>query len=60
MSVFHPEADIGQSRCAPKSEPRCRTDAITAMSREPEVFDKPTAVSARDGEVILDGPDGWM
>jgi hypothetical protein len=28
------------------------------MSHEPELFDEPTKVTAEDGEVILDGPDG--
>jgi hypothetical protein len=28
------------------------------MSNEPELFDEPTKVTAKDGEVILDGPDG--
>ena len=28
------------------------------MSSEPELFDEPTEVSAKGGEVILDGPDG--
>ena len=28
------------------------------MSSEPELFDEATKVSAKDGEVILDGPDG--
>ena len=39
-------------------EPGCRTDAITAMSKKAQLFDAPTEVSAKDGEVILDGPDG--
>jgi hypothetical protein len=28
------------------------------MSSEPELFDEPTQVTAKNGEVILDGPDG--
>ena len=28
------------------------------MSDEPELFDEATKVSAKEGEVILDGPDG--
>lgn len=28
------------------------------MSNEPELFDEATKVSAKGGEVILDGPDG--
>jgi hypothetical protein len=28
------------------------------MSSKPELFDEPTKVTAKDGEVILDGPDG--
>ena len=28
------------------------------MSSEPELFDEPTKVTVKDGEVILDGPDG--
>ncbi|HZG08857.1 MAG TPA: hypothetical protein VEZ70_07755 [Allosphingosinicella sp.] len=28
------------------------------MSSEPELFDEPTEVTAKHGEVILDGPDG--
>ena len=31
---------------------------LATMGREPELFDEPTKVSAKDGEVILDGPDG--
>jgi hypothetical protein len=30
----------------------------TAMSDEPELYDEPTKVTAKHGEVILDGPDG--
>lgn len=32
--------------------------AIDAMSSEPELYDEPTKVTAKEGEVILDGPDG--
>jgi hypothetical protein len=32
--------------------------ALEAMSSEPELFDEPTKVTAKEGEVILDGPDG--
>jgi hypothetical protein len=28
------------------------------MSSEPDLYDEPTKVTARKGEVILDGPDG--
>ena len=28
------------------------------MGSAPELYDEPTKVSAKDGEVILDGPDG--
>jgi hypothetical protein len=28
------------------------------MGNEPELFDEATKVSAKDGEVVLDGPDG--
>jgi hypothetical protein len=28
------------------------------MSSEPEIFDKPTKVTARDGKVVFDGPGG--
>jgi hypothetical protein len=28
------------------------------MPTEPELFNEPTEVSAKDGEVVLDGPDG--
>jgi hypothetical protein len=28
------------------------------MSRKAELLDEPTKVTAKDGEVILDGPDG--
>jgi hypothetical protein len=28
------------------------------MSSKPELFDEATKVTAKDGEVILDGPDG--
>jgi hypothetical protein len=28
------------------------------MHGQPELFDEPTKVDAKDGEVILDGPDG--
>jgi hypothetical protein len=31
---------------------------MTRMSRKPELFDEPTKVTAIDGEVVLDGPDG--
>jgi hypothetical protein len=32
--------------------------ASTGMSSEPELFDEATKVTAKGGEVILDGPDG--
>jgi hypothetical protein len=28
------------------------------MDGEPELFDEPTKMTAKDGEVVLDGPDG--
>jgi hypothetical protein len=31
---------------------------LATMGSEPELFDEPTKVFAKDGEVILDGPDG--
>ncbi len=30
----------------------------TGMNSKPELFDEPTEVSATEGEVVLDGPDG--
>jgi hypothetical protein len=32
--------------------------ALGGMDSEPELFDEPTKVTAKDGEVVLDGPDG--
>ena len=32
--------------------------ALGAMTSEPELFDEPTKVTAKEGEVVLDGPDG--
>ena len=45
---------------AEKLEPEPISDrfADAGMGSEPELFDEATKVSARDGEVVLDGPDG--
>jgi len=42
----------------PQMELKSRWFASANVSREPELFDEATKVSAKDGEVILDGPDG--
>ena len=32
--------------------------ALAGMSGDPDLYDEPTKVTAKKGEVILDGPDG--
>jgi hypothetical protein len=41
-----------------KAEPSTGVFAMVCMSHEPKLFDEPTKVTAKDGEVVLDGPDG--
>jgi len=38
-------------------EPRARPNAVSGMHRD-TLYDEATKVTAEDGEVILDGPDG--